>query len=354
VATPFLLGGLLPLDEPARERWGWTGAWQFPVGAPYDVYATEDARTPPFKLLRGVAREAARDSAPGRGHQGADLGNGRAGAIVRAAGPGLVIHVANSGENRGYGSLVVLAHRTREGLLLYSVYAHLRPGSVKVTTGEQVGMGQALGRVGHSGRASTNHLHFEVRRAGPPGERWEHAHPVDPVLFVRRRLPAARDDTTWSAPYVIWAEGTGLLDREARGGQALEHGVWNAMLARAGRHRLSALPGAPGSLRDSLIRVGLLPADEKSPPHEVLSWREFERDLAHLSDMGLRVPPISAPTTGLRALCKERLGTATPGHESSDKAPRGRDRPTLGDACLALATLGARAHDDDEDFPPRP
>jgi murein DD-endopeptidase MepM/ murein hydrolase activator NlpD len=33
----------------------------------------------------------------------------------------------------------------------YALYAHLAPGSVAVTSGQQVRVGEVLGRVGHSG-----------------------------------------------------------------------------------------------------------------------------------------------------------------------------------------------------------
>jgi murein DD-endopeptidase MepM/ murein hydrolase activator NlpD len=61
-------------------------------------------------------------------------------------------------EVSGYGLTVVVDH----GGGWQTLYAHLFELAVK--PGERVVVGQPLGRVGDSGRASTAHLHFEVRQ----------------------------------------------------------------------------------------------------------------------------------------------------------------------------------------------
>jgi len=78
--------------------------------------------------------------------------------VVAAAG-GTVTRVANEG-NTSYGRWVEIAHasgyRTR--------YAHL--SAQLVSTGQSVGRGQAIGRVGSTGGSSGPHLHYELRRNG--------------------------------------------------------------------------------------------------------------------------------------------------------------------------------------------
>jgi murein DD-endopeptidase MepM/ murein hydrolase activator NlpD len=96
-------------------------------------------------------------------HQGADIGCGASGSFVRAAAAGIVVNVADHGEHGGYGTNVVLAHRLPGGVLAYTVYAHLRTASIRVRSGRFVPAGTILGRVGMTGRATTPHLHFEVR-----------------------------------------------------------------------------------------------------------------------------------------------------------------------------------------------
>jgi Peptidase family M23 len=44
----------------------------------------------------------------------------------------------------------------------YALYAHLKPGSVSVQTGEHVQRGQVIGELGNSGSSSGPHLHFHV------------------------------------------------------------------------------------------------------------------------------------------------------------------------------------------------
>ena len=53
-------------------------------------------------------------------------------------------------------------------------YAHL--SSFRVTAGQTVQVGEPIGAVGATGRATSPHLHFETRLAGDP---------VDPVPYLR-------------------------------------------------------------------------------------------------------------------------------------------------------------------------
>lgn len=56
------------------------------------------------------------------------------------------------------GNHVILRHR--EGV--HSVYAHLKPGSVRVKPGAKVAAGDVLGEVGQSGNSTEPHLHFHL------------------------------------------------------------------------------------------------------------------------------------------------------------------------------------------------
>lgn len=87
-------------------------------------------------------------------HTGVDLIVAE-GTAVRAVLPGRVrlVEVIS-----GYGLTVVIEH----GRGWQSLYAHLLDASVR--PGEAVVAGQSLGRVGQSGRATTPHLHVELRR----------------------------------------------------------------------------------------------------------------------------------------------------------------------------------------------
>ena len=51
---------------------------------------------------------------------------------------------------------------------LYALYAHMQPGSVRVSVGQRVERGQVLGLVGNTGGSSAPHLHFHIMD-GPGG-----------------------------------------------------------------------------------------------------------------------------------------------------------------------------------------
>jgi hypothetical protein len=57
------------------------------------------------------------------------------------------------------GNYVTL--RIRPGI--YLLYAHMKPGSVRVQVGEHVGRGQLLGALGNSGNSATPHVHIQVQ-----------------------------------------------------------------------------------------------------------------------------------------------------------------------------------------------
>ncbi|MEY4354556.1 MAG: hypothetical protein RLZZ609_2797 [Cyanobacteriota bacterium] len=109
-------------------------------------------------------------------HTGIDLIVTEGTPVLAAAG-GRVILVD---EVSGYGLTVVVDH----GGGWQTLYAHLF--ELAVQPGEMVTRAQPLGRVGDSGRASTPHLHFEVRQ-----RRGASMVALDPAPFLRPRVPGA-------------------------------------------------------------------------------------------------------------------------------------------------------------------
>ncbi len=89
-------------------------------------------------------------------HAGIDIAAPKGAPIVSAA-SGKVIY---AGRRSGYGNLVILSHANG-----YSTrYAHC--SSILVKKGQSVKAGQIVARVGATGVATGNHLHFELRRNG--------------------------------------------------------------------------------------------------------------------------------------------------------------------------------------------
>ena len=328
------VGGVFALSKPARERWGWSGAWRYPVGDARDFSSPGPAGEPPYRLLRGTGNleEGTRP------HQGADLGCGRGGGPVRAAAAGLVLVADRSGWNSGYGRYVVLGHRLPDGRIAYTVYAHLREGTIPVRAGQMLAAGARIGRVGQSGRASTPHLHFEVRMAGATDQRWEKEAVVDPIGFVAARLAAPLEPDTLGR-YLEWAQYAGLIESGLPAGAPLSRGHWWRMLAVSSRQGPDALSGDTGALAESLIAAGVLPESPRDSPSHALDWGDVSRDLARIRETGLRLPARPLPDAGHRAACETWLGVRDPAHALARAANRPRQRPTVATAVLAVADL---------------
>jgi urea transporter len=95
---------------------------------------------------------------------------------VVAAAPGTVVRVVdgipdnavgdvNTRDN--WGNLVIVQH----GPELYSMVAHLSPGTIVVSEGQAVVAGERLGLCGSSGRSPLPHLHFQLQPSPVVGDR---------------------------------------------------------------------------------------------------------------------------------------------------------------------------------------
>jgi murein DD-endopeptidase MepM/ murein hydrolase activator NlpD len=94
-------------------------------------------------------------------HAGIDIPMPR-GTSIRAAQSGVVLDVGSTKDRqyRGYGNVVLLDH----GNGIVTMYAHCHRVTIK--KGQSVKRGDVVGTVGSTGRSTTNHLHFEVRKNG--------------------------------------------------------------------------------------------------------------------------------------------------------------------------------------------
>ncbi|MCA9494291.1 MAG: peptidoglycan DD-metalloendopeptidase family protein [Myxococcales bacterium] len=91
-------------------------------------------------------------------HDGLDL-SAPMGTTIVAADAG---RVRFAGKNSGYGNVVIVEHADGTE----SRYAHC--SSLGVVEGDLVTAGQAIAKVGSTGRSTGPHLHFEVRKDGIP------------------------------------------------------------------------------------------------------------------------------------------------------------------------------------------
>ena len=105
-------------------------------------------------------------------HMGVDFAPGE-GTPIRSVAAGTVIKV--QAHDGGFGNDVWVQHDV-DGKQFTSVYGHMKDGTFKVVTGQQVAVGDELGEVGSTGNSTGPHLHLEIHVGGVP---------VDPLTWLR-------------------------------------------------------------------------------------------------------------------------------------------------------------------------
>jgi hypothetical protein len=132
-------------------------------------------------------------------HQGVEFNNPD-GTNVHAIGPGTVVYAGRA--ERGALTVAIRHDRKlgvgRDSLHVFSVYYH--NSALRTTVGSRVAAGDVISEVGHTGRATNDHLHLEV-----------HAAPTDSVRFIvdslNRFPPYTTNPELWIAPL----RGTGVI-----------------------------------------------------------------------------------------------------------------------------------------------
>lgn len=99
-------------------------------------------------------------------HTGVDIANSED-TPIQATADGVV---EQAGWINGYGNAVTIRHTAQ----LETLYGHM--DEIKVKVGQQVSRGDIVGLMGHTGRATGNHCHYEVRVDG---------HPVNPLPYLK-------------------------------------------------------------------------------------------------------------------------------------------------------------------------
>jgi len=119
-------------------------------------------------------------------HWGMDLGYGAStgpNLPICAAADGEVISVVDGRGNSaggGWGNRVQIYH----GNGFYTLYAHLKSGSLLVKKGDRVTRGQQIARMGNSGNSYGPHLHFELYEGGTEYTNPNYRIDPAPYLFV--------------------------------------------------------------------------------------------------------------------------------------------------------------------------
>jgi len=241
------------------------GAFVYPVGDEVDFTKAHSGESHGFNISDSYLVRRGRKKQ--RVHLGVDLSNGRGGTPVRSIGNGVVV-VADANAlvkvrkkqrvkvptttadgktviktstrwretwkwRTGWGNYVVVAHTLPNGETVHSLYGHLASKSVIVKRGDVVAAGQPLGKVGRTGRASSSHLHLEIRKSlpAPPEEASEGEdvsegsvtertfalrQTVDPIAFLEQHVRRFEDlePGTWEARYALAACRDGILSSD--------------------------------------------------------------------------------------------------------------------------------------------
>jgi murein DD-endopeptidase MepM/ murein hydrolase activator NlpD len=108
----------------------------------------------------------------GEFHAGIDI-SGPMGMPIHATADGVVV---SAEVENGYGRMVRVDH----GHGIQTCYGHM--SGFAVTPGQTISRGQVIGYIGHSGRTTGNHVHYEVRI---------HNTPVNPHKYLRDTLNGA-------------------------------------------------------------------------------------------------------------------------------------------------------------------
>jgi hypothetical protein len=190
-----------------------------------------------------------------------------------------------------------------------------------------------------TGRATSPHLHFEVRVPGDPAARWENVPVVDPVAFVSQRRPPPPDESSWASPYLEWAASAALIRPGERGDRPMSRLEWWRALAAATRDAPVSIPADPESLHATLVGARVLPDDDLDDPGDPLGWREFRRDLRRARELGIRLPRSPVEPAARRQDCQRELGVDSPARHPELVAERRDGRPSRAAACLGLADI---------------
>ncbi len=110
------------------------------------------------RLLSAFGRRMDPFSGEGALHRGVDIG-APFGTAVHATADGVVVFASVM---NGFGRVVVVDH----GNGFQTYYAHL--SRLAVVAGQEIRQGGVVGALGASGRTTSPHLHYEVRRFGTP------------------------------------------------------------------------------------------------------------------------------------------------------------------------------------------
>jgi hypothetical protein len=188
----------LPADGRPRYRLHAFPAWQL-AAIPVAIRFEPPLGSEHGALTYNAQRFWEMNDSHGGHHTGDDLNgiggmNTDLGDPVFAAADGLVCFTGEP--SPGWGKVVIVAHRGRDGRLLESMYAHL--DRIEVEPRALVARGEKVGTVGTAGGRYPAHLHFEMGRGDGvdvgAGYSLFPLNRLDPEATIREWAAAPADD----------------------------------------------------------------------------------------------------------------------------------------------------------------
>lgn len=137
-----------------------------------EVFTNDPDAAIQWPFLVGVGMSYGYGMRSGRLHEGIDFVPGN-GAPVQAIADGTVRIATEQGG--AYGVTVYIDH-VIDGQVITSHYSHMQYGSLQVTQGQAVKVGDIVGKTGNTGRSYGAHMHFELIVNGST---------IDPLPWLR-------------------------------------------------------------------------------------------------------------------------------------------------------------------------
>ena len=183
------------------------------------------------------------------------------GKAVYAAAAGYVSKVVNSIPDNPIGTVNTIDNwgnyvSINHGYGFFTLYAHLKEGSVKLAEGDYIKMGEKVGQLGNSGRSYVPHLHFQAQAAIDAGSRTIYSHitnykvmQADGYRFVASGVPEEGEMVSPLVPEKdltnILRLGYGQTQRfEVEDSSGTREESWKVELDLAGNHSIVANNGS--------------------------------------------------------------------------------------------------------------
>ncbi|MCB5261774.1 MAG: urea transporter [Candidatus Cloacimonetes bacterium] len=184
------------------------------------------------------------------------------GKAVYAAAGGYIAKVVNSVPDNPIGSVNTVDNwgnyiSINHGYGFFTLYAHLKEGSIKLAEGDYIKMGEKIAQVGNSGRSFVPHLHFQAQAAIDAGSRTLFSHILNykvqksdgPNHFITSGIPEEGELVSALVPEKGLANILQLsygqeqsYEVEDKSGSRLEH--WKVDLDLMGNHSIVSDSGS--------------------------------------------------------------------------------------------------------------